>query len=474
MSTGYRRHRVSALRLLAVVLALAMLALAPAADASSTPSAPRSVKTKAGNQQVTVSWRPPSSTGGSRVTRYRVVYWSAGSKKKKAEVGSKARKLVVTALTNGTRYSFRVYAHNKRGWGAGSKTRTAVPRTTPGAPVAIGATPDHGKMGLVWAAPTDNGGAAVGTYAVRWSTDHGTTWVPAVTTNGTDTVSGTSATVTGLGDGSPTNDGPSDFVYRYMFQVRAHNAAGWGPWAAAGYAPGVLEQAPPYVPGDSSGDAAAAAFRDLATGSYYSEGYPTAAGAGEWQDNGPMTFTIPPSCGSSTPIACPGGVPQDPPPTVAFDFTVHSGDQPRREVVNVTNAYRYDLTYRARVTTSAPIAITYSGVDCTFAVDSTAGLVPDLKLTTQVPWVSNPATTGGWRTGSPANTTITQLEGADYTLGGNALCTLGGAFIPASTLQDQLSGVVQDALYQALSDTCGAVSPWWWQPCYTILDPATP
>ena len=463
-----------ALGLVVAVLALVLPSVAPSSAASRTPSAPRSVTAKPGDGQVIVKWRAPRSTAGSRITRYRVVFWAAGSTtKKKIEVRAAVLSTTVSALTNGTTYNFRVYAQNKHGWGVGSKQTSAVPHTIPGPPVGVGATPGYGQMGLTWAAPTDNGGAPVNEYAVRWSENQGTTWVPAVTSSGTDVVTGTSTTVTGLGDGS-TKDGPTDFVFRYRFEVRAHNSSGWGPWAPTGYAAGVLQQAPPYVPANSQGDAAAAAFRDLATGSYWSEGYPTPAGAGTWQDNGPLTFTIPPSCGSTPAVACPGGVPQEPPPTISFDLVAQAGDLPRREVANVTGAHRYDLTYRARVTTSEPVSITYQGTDCTFAIDSTAGSTPDLKLTGQIGWAPNPSTAGNWYTGSLSNVALTQLEGADYVIGGATLCILSGSFIPASMLQDQIAGAAADALGQYLGNTCGAVSPWWWQPCYTILDPVSP
>ncbi len=65
---------------------------------------------------------------------------------------------------------------------------------------------------------------------------------------------------------------------------------------------------PPFVPGNSLGDAAAVALGDRLTGSYWTDGYPTPSGAGAWHDGGQLVFPIPPSCGSNPAIACPGGV----------------------------------------------------------------------------------------------------------------------------------------------------------------------
>ena len=70
----------------------------------------------------------------------------------------------VPALTNGEEYEFQVRAVNEAGGGAWSGSTTATPRTTPGAPTGLGATPADGQAALTWTAPTEIGGSAITGY----------------------------------------------------------------------------------------------------------------------------------------------------------------------------------------------------------------------------------------------------------------------------------------------------------------------
>jgi hypothetical protein len=455
---------------MAAAVVFALVVPAGAAVAAGVPSPPRSVAAAPGNRQVTVSWRPPSSTGGAAINRYRVVRWRAGTTNKQTvTLGASARQLVVTSLTNGTRYYFQVAAHNSHGWGSPSAQISAVPRTTPSAPKAVRATPTDGAMDLAWAAPASNGGAAVNKYAVRHSQDGGQTWSPAVTNSGTGEVTTRSTTVGQLEDGTPYDGSQlGRVVMPYLLQVRAHNAAGWGPWERARLASAAREQMPPFVPSNLFGNAAAAAFRDYLTGSYWTDGYPTVDGAGEWHDGGPLTFPIQPNCTGNPTVACQGGQPQDPPPSLVLDFTAQSGDTPRRTVSNITGASRYDLTYRARVTTSTPIETSPFGADCTISVDSTQGTSPDLWFSAQVNF-SNV----GWQT-RPAtgSVTVQGLEDADFTMGGSFVCNSGSSY--TSLVEDVVTEAFADSLFEQFTESCGTDEPFYWQPCYPILDNPPP
>ncbi len=94
-----------------------------------------------------------------------------------------------------------------------------------------------------------------------------------------------------------------------------------------------------------------------------------------------------------------------------MDLTQHAGDtQPRRSVTNVNGAFRYDITYRARVSTPVPVVINSSDVDCTLTVDSTHGSSPDLVFGVQVQFEGS-----GWQTTAhAANPTVSGLEDSDY------------------------------------------------------------
>ncbi len=96
-------------------------------------------------------------------------------------------------------------------------TITAAPGVVPAAPTAVAGTSGDGQVVVRWTAPAPNTGAAPSDYVIEVSTDGGTTWAPFA--DGAS--SATSATVTGLTNGTP-----------HRFRVRAVNAAGAGQFSA--------------------------------------------------------------------------------------------------------------------------------------------------------------------------------------------------------------------------------------------------
>jgi len=69
---------------------------------------PTNVVATAGNQQVTLTWTPPSSTGGYPITDYSIEVSPDSLPVYLISTGSTASTYVVTGLTNGTSYTFRV------------------------------------------------------------------------------------------------------------------------------------------------------------------------------------------------------------------------------------------------------------------------------------------------------------------------------------------------------------------------------
>jgi fibronectin type 3 domain-containing protein len=182
--------------------------------AATVASAPRSPVATAGNARVTLSWLAPASNGGAIVDQYLVQrYYSGVGWKNVALVTT--RIYAATGLVNGTKYSFRIRAHNSAGFGAFSIAVGAVPRTVPSAPRSPVATPGNARVTLSWLAPASNGGAIVDKYLVqRYYTGVGWRNVALVTTR--------SYTATGLANGT-----------KYSFRVRAHNPAGYGAFSTA-------------------------------------------------------------------------------------------------------------------------------------------------------------------------------------------------------------------------------------------------
>ncbi|NDC26057.1 MAG: adhesin, partial [Proteobacteria bacterium] len=84
---------------------------------------------------------------------------------------------MVTGLSNGTSYIFRVAAANAAGAGSYSSSSASVtPYTVPGAPTGVSGTSGNTQVSLTWDAPTSNGGALITDYAIQYSSN-GSTWI---------------------------------------------------------------------------------------------------------------------------------------------------------------------------------------------------------------------------------------------------------------------------------------------------------
>ncbi len=133
---------------------------------------------------------------------------------------------VIPSLTNGYLYKIKIRAVNSLGDGAESEETAAFkPNTVPGAPTSVvGASGTRGQSSVSWVAPSDNGGTAVSSYTVQYSTS--ATFASDITT--VSPVSSSSPKlVTGL---NPLDNGQT-----YYFRVAATNAGtngGTGPYSA--------------------------------------------------------------------------------------------------------------------------------------------------------------------------------------------------------------------------------------------------
>jgi Fibronectin type III domain len=176
------------------------------------PTAPRSPTAKPGNTVVKLTWLAPSSNGGATVNRYRVQRATSTTGPWKTIARPTVRRYRAAGLTNGKRYYFRVAAHNAAGWSTPSKVVRAVPRTVPNAPKPPTVTPGDGSVTLNWQKPAGNG-APVNYYQVQRAVSPASwTTFPA--------------------------QKPAEFIDinvingdSYYYRVRAHNAAGYGPFS---------------------------------------------------------------------------------------------------------------------------------------------------------------------------------------------------------------------------------------------------
>ena len=164
--------------------------------------------------QVRLVWDQPGNNGAA-ITDYVIESSADGTTWTAVDDGvSTATTSIVTGLTNGTNYRFRVAARNAIGVGPSSTPVEATPAWMPAA--QAGVTPadgvGSGQVKLTWTAPADHG-AAITDYVIESSLD-GTVW----TTVDDGVSTSTAYTVSGLTNGT-----------RYSFRVAAKNAAGVGP-----------------------------------------------------------------------------------------------------------------------------------------------------------------------------------------------------------------------------------------------------
>ncbi|MXQ65788.1 hypothetical protein GQ466_17330 [Actinomadura rayongensis] len=171
---------------------------------AAVPDRPTGAAAVLGDRQATVTWTAPASDGGAPISSYTVVSSPGG---RTTTVPADARTAAVQGLTNGTAYTFTVYATNVAGNGAASEPTTPViPVGPPGSPTEVAATAANGTATVTWRAPDDDGGAPLTGFVVTSDPGGFSATVPATAT---------SADVTDLVPGAG-----------YVFTVRAVNAAG--------------------------------------------------------------------------------------------------------------------------------------------------------------------------------------------------------------------------------------------------------
>ena len=187
------------------------------------PGVPLNLTAVSGASQLTFSWDPPTSDGGSAIVRYNHKLSTGGtdvaSSDANTTVTTGRHTYTKTGLTNGTQYTFHVRAVTNFG-GATTTGTYATVNATPGMPAAparpivapVPRTTD--SLTVNWTVPENTGRPAITSYDVRYSADFGDTW-----TDGPQDASGGPVTLAGLVGGV------------YLVQVRATNTAGDGPWS---------------------------------------------------------------------------------------------------------------------------------------------------------------------------------------------------------------------------------------------------
>src|SRR6185437_14019436 len=167
--TGLTNDHVSYTFTVAAVNANGSGALSAASNSvtptSTVPAAPTSVTAAAGDGQASVSFTPPTDTGGLTIDRYDVVSSPAS-----AGASGTGSPIVVSGLTNGIHYTFTVAAHNSVGEGAASAPSNDVqPTGAPQPPSIVSATAGDQQVSVAFDPPANDGGSPITSYTATSS-----------------------------------------------------------------------------------------------------------------------------------------------------------------------------------------------------------------------------------------------------------------------------------------------------------------
>jgi len=184
---------------------------APSTTSTAAPVLPLSATP--GNKSAVLSWSAGAWPSLAPVTDYVIEYRRVGTGawKSAKKVVSTLTTFTVLGLTNGLDYEFRVAGKKSTAVGDYLTVGPVVPRTVPGKPRNLKATPRNGSISLSWLAPSSNGGNPLTDYVIElWN---GSAWSTVIDGVNTDL----SYTITGLLNGTG-----------YKVRVSAQNEAGTG------------------------------------------------------------------------------------------------------------------------------------------------------------------------------------------------------------------------------------------------------
>ncbi|MCZ0933809.1 MAG: fibronectin type III domain-containing protein [Gemmatimonadetes bacterium] len=162
---------------------------ARATTEATVPGTPRSLDAEAdGTSRIELSWRAPTSDGGSRITGYRIeVSEDGGTRWENLVANSHNTRTthVHTGLEPATRRHYRVSAINRIGVGRASRVVSAITdATVPDAPTGLTATAvSPTQIDLFWLAPAYDGGAPVTGYRIEVS-ENATAWTDLMVNTG--------------------------------------------------------------------------------------------------------------------------------------------------------------------------------------------------------------------------------------------------------------------------------------------------
>jgi SpoIID/LytB domain protein len=136
------------------------------------PGAPVAVQTTRDDSRLHVTWDPPISDGGVRITGYTVLWVSPDGTTLSAETG--ATDYTIDGLVNGITYGITVMATNEIGTSVTAEPVRATPARPPGPLASAEIAIEHEALLVTWQPPTDDGGLPVRSYTLTWVAPDGT------------------------------------------------------------------------------------------------------------------------------------------------------------------------------------------------------------------------------------------------------------------------------------------------------------
>jgi hypothetical protein len=139
----------------------------------------------------------------------------------------------------------------------------------------------------------------------------------------------------------------------------------------------------------------------------------TAQAAAELYFPDAMDMDVPASCGGTTTVDCPGGIPLPPVDQLSVTST--------RSVLEVAGQSRYDVTVTSGVETLQVVKVGIPGGDCDMTLTSANGANPNWTIHLSLLFLTDAS--GEYRI-EPQNTVLTGEDAADFNLSGGIACAL--------------------------------------------------
>ena len=183
--------------------------------AGAQASAPTSVAAVRGDGSIVVSWKAPTSDGGSPITGYEANAYTSTSSSASvaASCTTTGLECTISGVSNGTVYYVSVAAITSVRTGAASSRVTVAAAGVPGAPRSVTVTRANGYAVVKWAAPATTGGATISRYQAQAFKD----------LTGGDPIA---TCAPAAGKGLECNLGPLPNGSTYFIDVVAFNAIG--------------------------------------------------------------------------------------------------------------------------------------------------------------------------------------------------------------------------------------------------------